>query len=329
MSKLTDLVAVRNDLRATVDELGITNTIDNKKHALKRFNLAHNNLHYKSIDKLLSRYTNLETINRNIVTEAQTFIKQLNKEIYLRGNEITDNPVIPDAVFTYDKILFVRTFQTSSFDMIKSNDTTGIIKTKIAFHSKWQYPGLIIDPRNAEITNCITGSDPLYIASHQPDNLAKIISSYPALYQTRLRPYVIKDLNFELLPQSQFGFILVWDLFHHCKLSVIQDILKTLFKLLRPGGVIMFNFYNSDSAAIAERVDESLHPFADTESITNLIKDIRFNLIDLITLPTENIVIPDISVAIIKKPGDLSTLKGHQVVGEIVNDKTINRKRLN
>jgi len=147
--------------------------------------------------------------------------------------------------------------------------------------------------------------------------IKNLIDSYPTLYQSRLRLYEIKDIDFSILPQEQFGFILCWDTFDYLSFEKIKQYVKEVFKLLRPGGKFIFSYNNCDIETSAGNFEEFFTGWGTTKLLTDLFDEIGYELIEF-----KNIKINEsnqyISWAEVCKPGILKTVKAHQAIAQIL-----------
>nr|NDG05820.1 hypothetical protein [Oxalobacteraceae bacterium] len=116
----------------------------------------------------------------------------------------------------------------------------------------WRWPGLILGPGRDRWIDHLVALDPLYIADLRADLLTPAISGFDPQYQRRLRAYVINDTGtapiLADLPQSQMGWVLAWNYFNYRPLEMIDRYLGELWRLMRPGGRLLFTFNDCDYA---------------------------------------------------------------------------------
>ena len=186
-----------------------------------------------------------------------------------------------------------------------------IIEQAIDLYVDWRTPGLEIGCRDGEYTKKLVGCDPLYITDVHQDFLDSTLSKFPEEYQRRLRPYLIDDMNLSMLPKNQFGFVFSWNFFNYLSLDSIDRYLVQIFELLRPGGTFMFSYNNADMPAPAAYADSYFMSYVPKSQLLPLCTTHGFDIASSTDLD------PAVSWLELRKPGELKTIKAHQVLGEI------------
>jgi SAM-dependent methyltransferase len=164
----------------------------------------------------------------------------------------------------------------------------------------------------------MVAADPLYLTHCNIDLVKEIIKSYPDLYQNRLRLYEIIDRDFSKLPQAQFSFVLCWDYFNYLSSIFVEKYIKNVYHLLRPGGRFMFSYTNCDLAGSALRAESWACAYASSRWLKKLCDEIGYEICDLNDFDTGDAFNTNVSVAILKKPGNLATLKAAQAMAQII-----------
>lgn len=191
------------------------------------------------------------------------------------------------------------------------NGVDEIIQNAIDLYVDWRYPGLEIGCRDGEFTKYMVGCDPLYITDVHQEFLDNTMSNYPEEYQRRLRPYLIQDMNLDMLPSNQFGFIFSWNFFNYLTLDSIRKYLTQCFGLLRSGGCMMFSYNNTDMPAPAAYADSYFMSYVPKSMLLPLCEQLGFEVVSSTDLD------PAISWVELRKPGTLTMIKAHQTMGEI------------
>lgn len=186
-----------------------------------------------------------------------------------------------------------------------------IIEQAIDLYVDWRTPGLEIGCRDGEYTKKLVSCDPLYITDIHQDFLDSTLSKFPEEYQRRLRPYLIDNMNLSMLPKNQFGFVFSWNFFNYLSLASIDRYLVQIFELLRPGGTFMFSYNNADMPAPAAYADSYFMSYAPKSQLIPLCIAHGFEIASSTDLN------PAVSWLELRKPGELKTIKAHQVLGEI------------
>jgi SAM-dependent methyltransferase len=192
-----------------------------------------------------------------------------------------------------------------------------IVRSALFKYVSWQHPTLFLDSRTTflhYIDDMVSG-DPLYIAGANFNYLLKWIEKYPKIYQKRLRMYNIFKGNLSQLPQQQFGFIFCWELFNLLSIAQVEQYIKNIYNLLKPGGVLMFSYNNAEIEQTARMIDAKFFPWASKNYINQILISLNYEIINFIDLELDDGTYN--SWVEVKKPGELHTIKKHQVLGKI------------
>ena len=108
------------------------------------------------------------------------------------------------------------------------------------------------------------------------------------------------------------GVPFVKDITRRWSKHLMDQYLKEIFSALRPGGVCMFSYNNAERVHCAKYVEQGYMSYMPKKLLTKLIHQHGF---EIISLEDRN---ESISWVEIRKPGVLSTIKAHPVLGEII-----------
>jgi SAM-dependent methyltransferase len=311
MKKLTELVKIRELLKTEYITQDITlgiNTLENRISSISNetplidvqaeinqftadFSRLHQDLQFSQMrfDLIIDR------INQQIQVEAAQLFTN-NYELELRVEE--------EAL---DIIRKVRVMELSDFLHTE-------IHNRIQLNTNWKYPALEIGCRDGEWTKHIVAADPLYITDHYRDFLQSTASQFPDEYQRRIRPYLVKDTNFDVLPQGQFGFVFCWNFLNYRSLDTIKEYLKSVKELLRPGGVFMFSYNNGDIVESAGYAEGHWMTYMPKSMLIPMCESLGFEVYHDRDVRGQGTTVSWLEL---KRPGTLETVKAHQVLGEI------------
>lgn len=189
---------------------------------------------------------------------------------------------------------------------------------RIRNYCDWHYPGLELGCRTGSWTQYLVGCDPLYIVDLDQRFLDTTASQFSELYQARLRKYVINFLpdtnepNLSILPENQFGFVFSWEFFNYLALETTRYYLEQVFKLLRPGGTMMFSYNDGDTPNGAAYAPYS-QSYLPKSHLVRICNEIGYQVVNAECY--DNGVVNWIEI---RKPGQLTTIKSHQALGEII-----------
>jgi SAM-dependent methyltransferase len=311
MKKLTELVRIREQLESVystdviaglVDELktkitavGQETTLTDAGETVLNLNKDLNRIH-TDLDFCQDRFDLIiEKINQDIQQESQKFYTD---------NYSLELQVESEAVANIRKVRV----------MILSDVLKQKIINRIQLHTNWRYPALEIGCRDGEWTKCMVAADPLYITDYYRDFLESTLNQFTPEYQQRLREYLVRDVNFDALPQAQFAFVFCWNFLNYRSLDTIKEYLKSVKELLRPGGVFMFSYNNGDRYDQAGYAEGHWMSYMPKSMLIPMCESLGFDILHSEDTRNEGTAVSWIEI---KKPGKLATVKAHQVLGEI------------
>lgn len=186
-----------------------------------------------------------------------------------------------------------------------------MIKRRIHLYTSWQYPTLEIGCRDGEWTQHLVAADPLYVFDKYSEFLDSTSSKFPPEYQRRLRKYINKDYDMSALPKNQFGFIFSWGHFNYVSLDTVTQVLKSARDLLRPGGVFLFSYNDGDTPTGAGMAENFAQTYIPKSILIPTCEGLGFEVVQTFE------ELPNITWIEVRKPGELKTIKAHQVMGKI------------
>lgn len=311
MGKLYDLVEFRNYLIDQSDHFSLDESVQDKIESLektKRIFSLQDDFCNKTINDFLLIKQQSQEVMDNILNK----ISSLNLEIDNVAASLFDND-------EYRNNFHENQIQGPEFNnsLILSTESESAIISKITEYSDWHYPALQISPRTKKWIDPMVAADPLYLTNLNINLIKEIIKPYPDLYQNRLRLYEIVDRNFSKLPQAQFSFVLCWDYFNYLSPVFVEKYIREVYCLLRPGGNFMFSYTNCDLAGSALRAESLACAYASARWLKKLCDEIGYEISYLKDFDTGDAFNTHVSLAILKKPGNLTTVKAAQAMAEI------------
>lgn len=313
--KLSELVKLRNELKK-VSFVPAQIAVDDLDSHLSRLSNLLLRLDFKdqisNVIKVIDEVENNLSIAENQIPEM---IKQIDLELVERTKDYMDiNYSINGVQYLHHvNAACERTDRV----LPMHNSTRADILVKARKYTDWRFPALEIGPGDGEWTEHLIAGDPLYIVDMHQEFIDNTLNKFNPVYRNRIRPYTvgangISDTDFSILPQNQFGFIFAWNVFNYFPLEYAKIILLQCMKLLRPGGCMMFSYNNCDIVQCAEYAEQGLASWIPRSLLINACKEIGFEIIE--SSDAEETV----HWIEIKKPGELKTVKAHQVLGEII-----------
>ena len=313
MAELYDLVEFRNYLMDQLDHLSLEKPIQDKVETLektKRIFSVQDDFCTKTINDFLSIKQQGQEIIDNIVKK----ISVLELEIDIVATSLFDTNEYRNN-FNEEQI------QGPEFknNLIVSTELESIIVSKITEYSDWHYPALQISPRSKKWIDPMVAGDPLYLTHYNISLVKELIKLYPELYQNRLRLYEIADRDFSRFPQAQFSLVLCWDYFNYLSIEKVEKYVRQVWNLLRPGGCFMFSYSNCDLAGPTLRAESWACAYASSRWLKKLCNEIGYEISELKDFETGDSFNTHVSLAILKKPGNLTTVKAAQAMAQIIS----------
>jgi len=303
--KLSELVELRERLKTAFYLEPVTASIDNLRLNLGLVNQNIEARYSEQLDGLIKDYRDLRTAVQQPTEKVQQIIDEINKEIntkstpfFLENYELELHYEIPDNIRKI-RVMYIP-------DQVQTE-----IESRISQRVDWKYPTLEIGCRDGEWTKHLIAGDPLYLTDVHQDFLDSAVKDYPPEYQRRTRPYLIKNGDYSILPQKQFSFVFSWNHFNYKSLDTLKQSFKQVFNLLRPGGVFMFSYNNGDLPAGAAYAETYFMSYIPKSMLVPMCQMLGFEVI------YSRDYEPAVSWLELRKPGDLTTVKGHQALGVI------------
>jgi len=254
------------------------------------------NYQFSSIREIIQDY------KRYIVAE----IDRQSSEYYSISEEIYQGT----AQDTAEYILNMRKQSLTLADA----DNRDLFFSRLGMYNSWKYPAVEIRPGHGEITEQIKGCDPLYLVDTADDLFSVVKTKWHEQYQRRLRYYTIDERShtpLESLPDNQIGLIVSVDFFNFRTVDSIKTFLQDFYKKLKPGGVAMFTYNNCDLPYAVRNVENRFCCYTPGHAVTETALRAGFEIIKSFDK------LENISWLEIRKPGDITTLRGGQTLGEI------------
>ena len=329
--KLVDLLRLKNAIDDTWNPHGDRQAIDNlllPVYSLIANAAFYTNL-YPDLDRSRQQWDHSlgfyhDTL-RQIITQLDDLI-QSQQQTFFDSSEA-------NFAAGYDKLV----------DLALNPDAVEYVEARVRLLGDWRKPGLIIRPGSGNLIQHWVGFDPLYLADTHDDLMKSCVTQFPPLYQGRLRKYVIQepgqypsaiidpntvaagdtDLLLGNLPQGQFDSCLVYNFFNYKKPSTIQSYLKSISKILSPGGRLLCTINDGDRWAGAFNAEQGTQAFCPLSWFTKVGAEQGFELYLHHHLSESTTWVE------LTKPGHTDPLKAGQTLARIHNkspdqvDKTL------
>lgn len=197
-----------------------------------------------------------------------------------------------------------------------SYEFKNIIDSRLSLYANWHHAAMFIRPGNKVLLNQLVSFDPLYILDQTYDLLAPCIEQFPEQYQHRLRQYTIEDVNnttfLDKMPTGQFALCVAYMYFNYKPFEITKQYFAEIFQKLKPGGTLAFTFNDCDRVSAVKLVEQRFCCYTPGFLVEQLAQSIGFE----ITYKWNDT--GPVTWIELKKPGTLTSIKGGQSLGKIV-----------
>ena len=318
--QLSDLIKLKNNLKSINLDLVRQQTEILDIQLSRLFNI---NMHMSYRDQLGEKLKDCDMIGdslSDIDTKIQELLKQIDQEVV----EITKDYMARGYMINefYGSDYTDVTTERNNRLMPISDETRSEVIVRLRGYTDWHYPVLEIGPGDGMWTEHLVAGDPLYILDRHQEFIDNTLNKFNGVYRNRIRPYLtgphgrVHEEDMSMLPENQFGFIFSWNVFNYMPLKETITMLQGSYRCLRPGGTMMFSYNNCDVAQCAEYVEQGFRSWMPGGLLEKTCEELGFEII------VNRSIEETVHWIEIRKPGDLSTTKHHQVLGKIINVTT-------
>lgn len=306
---LSELVKFKAAILRNLETSQLVTAVDNLSFNLKEMQPELHAFLAKDQVRLSSQALQLNYVINNIkettahlITEIDSDIATITEKYFKRGYKL-------NGFYASN-----RTDSTGEFSrqMPILECTRELVNAQISKHASWQYPGLEIGPGEGIWTTQLVACEPLYLVDIHREFLDRTKYKFGIEYQAKICNYVTSETDLSMLPQNQMGFVFSWNVFNYLTADIIEQYLIEIFSVLRPGGSCMFSYNNAERFSCAKYVESGFMSYMPKTLLLRLIQKHNFELVSVIDLEEY------VSWVEIKKPGELSTIKRHASLGQIL-----------
>jgi SAM-dependent methyltransferase len=307
--KLSELVAYRNQLNAlsSVPPMQTANLeLDKILHQIS------------TQPELMASFTH--TLNSQYADIQQAFAKfedDLNNLKSQLAQQIAqaERPWFQESYILYEGELMQPA--DSVLELRKSNTLdTELFQIRLNQYANWKYPAIIIRPGLEKFIENMVAYDPLYLVDLSHDYLTPAMSKFNELYRSRLRPYVVsEELDQEILlkiPNDQFGMCLAYNYFNFRPFEILKKYLAEIYQKLKPGGILAFTFNDCDRPSAVKLVENYYCCYTPGYLVRELAVSMGYEIVYSWNDPGPTTWLE------LRKPGELTSLKGGQTLAKIV-----------
>jgi len=300
-----------NDILLTIknNKTNFTNTLlnnsvsENVEGDINNINDAYN--------KLEEAYAELVTAKVNLQKNANDILLENEKMDLKESIKRYSNIPIPKS----GKIKFVEENLTTG----KDDESNKALIARIRRYVSVNQPTVVIRPSNTALIDPFISATPLYMLDEELLLLDNVKKRYNTVFHQRVQYRIINEASnaklTAILPKNQINFMFINDYFNTRPIEVIQDYLKEVYKVLRPGGVVMFTYNNVDITRSAKNFEAGVGSYAPLHLLLPIATTLGFQVLK--TMDTKL----NISWMELKKPGKSISIKHGEALAEIIKPK--------
>jgi len=310
--KLSSIIAYQNQLDKATPLNGVLIAHDRLApllHTIKSSDIELTHLvnrlgqDYKNV---LSSIDHFEHTVEDIKEEISHLIQQMEPAYLTESYRLYSQEMIYDsAEYILDRRISIAA------------DVLAYITARIQAHGDWRYAGMIIHPGHEEWITYLVGHDPLYLVAPMTELLDPAVLRFNDQYQRRLRTYTvtesIQDPILSQLPDSQFGFCLVYNFFNYKPLQIVNQYLTEIYQKLKPGGVVAFTFNDCDYAGAVALAERSFMCYTPGRHVLAHAQQIGYQVRQRYRMDNSTTWVE------LQRPGTLSSLRGGQSLAKVVD----------
>lgn len=308
--KLSDTVA-RLNLLDSLDIASECNSATAKLDHIAYVVTEQNNQNTISSNEIAKTHDEIKSVIRKFANQIEHLKQELRSEIVDQEKEylITSLNVYHDMMHDSTDLILNRRMRITDHDDM-------VLRTRLRNLTDWRLPGMIIRPGLENYIEDMVPLDPLYVVDHDSELMRPAISKFTPEYQRRLREYVINDWADEpvlgRLPNNQFGTIFAYHYFNHKPMPVICKFLTEFYEKLRPGGTVLMTYNNCDLAHGVIRSEHAWMLYTPRRLIEQHALTTGFELV------TAYDGQGDVSWLELRKPGDITSIRGGQTLAKVL-----------
>lgn len=204
-------------------------------------------------------------------------------------------------------------------DLLHNEKSKELLINAITSHISARYAVCQIQPGYGEITKHIVAGTPMYIV--ESEDFPSIVNAdlFNPVMNRRINWYTMKEQDTDPLaelPQGQIGCVVAIDYFNFKTITTIKIFLRSIYNILRSGGVAIFTYNNCDYPKGIDKVDKMYYCYTTEEEMTRVCNEMGFEIIKSVARDYDELD-NGISWLEIKKPGELSSIRAAQGLASI------------
>lgn len=258
----------------------------------------------QNYNEILSSFDSYSKTIDELQKSVTDLIDSIQPDYFAKSYELYEEFLKQDSV---DYVLNRRLSLT--------DEVVAYLHSRIKSYGDWHHAGMIIRPGLEDWIEDVVACDPLYLVDQDMEMLKPSMDRFNDEYKRRLRPHLIVAENssvLERIPNNQIGFCLIYNFFNFKPFEIVKYYLQSLYEKLKPGGTCAFTFNNCDRVGAVELVERNFMCYTPGRLLMTLCESLGFEIHQTYQLDSA------CSWIEIRKPGNLTSLRGGQSLARIV-----------
>jgi len=318
--KLSDLLAQK----LTIDSWNINPEI---LEISQKLSVIRDNIDLIDIDELASILELLDDDIHNIITDLTSLVDNVNKiktQAHGLVQEGGRDPLIESQnLYVQRKQLMGLQGQSTpvatyrELDQFSNNaEYEDKFNSEIRKFSSWKYSTVYIRPNSLRFFDALAATNVLYVLEQcniDPWLKQNLDEKLYKLIRLKLINEDKEQFLTDIVPLEQIGLIVMEHFMHFKPLDIVRQYVIESFKLLKPGGHLMFTFNNCDTVAGVRNAESGLYCFTPGVLVERMCEVAGFEVINFEASER-------ISWLVLKKPGELTSIKAGKTFGQIITE---------
>ena len=203
-----------------------------------------------------------------------------------------------------------------------TEDVYEFVRNRVRHYDDWHHSGMVLRPGKETFIQNMVSCDPLYIVDQNYDLLRPCLELFDEPFQNRLRQHIVRESidhpMMPTVPDGQLGFVLAYNIFNFRPLEILKRYLEEIYIKLKPGGTLAMTFNNCDLADGVALTEIHFMCYTPGMMVEQLARTIGYEVHFRYDTHVPNTWLE------LRKPGQLTSLKGGQALARINNLSDIN-----
>lgn len=310
-NKISKLLEYKHYLETNMQKDALIKVSDCMRQGIKEISEMYSDV---SDDNNIMRLNAAISVQQNMVTNAlRTEILRVNTKIFCMESTYIE---LSDSM--YEGNFKKDNYQTKSTIRLLDPEYKEFLKGLLVKYIDFRYACMELGPLYPDVTDLLTGFDPIYLVDHDPAMLDHALTSFDEKYRHKLLTYT-SNIREEIvdLPKNSMGFILSINSLDRYNNTALESALRNFHNMLLPGGSIMFTMNNCDFPEGCREVENGRACYQVTKFMDQLLERLGYICIKF------SVYNKNLTVVEAQKQGELPAVKMTSCIGQIIDARRL------